>query len=148
MMRAPLLNLLAALAAPLAAHAEGARPFASPAVVKAVTPSGAGGLGQVTLALALVLAVIFGVAWAMRRMRGFGKPQGVALDVVASLPLGPKERAVLVRCGSAQLLLGVAPGRVATLHVLPEPLELEREAPRPSAPATDFKAIIKRSLGL
>src|SRR5947208_97377 len=106
---------LAALIAPLVTQAEAARPFAAPAAVNTVTPSGVGSLGQVTLALGVVLAFIFGAAWLMRRMRGFRKPNGAALDVLADLPLGQKERAVLIRCGSVQLLLGVAPGRVNTL---------------------------------
>jgi len=151
---------LVTLIAPLAAQAEGARPFASPAVVNTVAPAGAGSLGQVTLALALVLAVIFGAAWAVRRMRGFGKPQGAALDVIANLPLGQKERAVLIRCGETQILIGVAPGRVSMLHVLTEPVAVR---PHPGAPLQegerqgggaparerpDFKSILKRSLGL
>jgi len=151
------LNLLASMA-PLAAHAEAARPFAAPAAVNTATPSGVGSLGQVTLALALVLAFIFGAAWLMRRMRGFGKPTGAALDVLADLPLGQKERAVLIRCGSTQLLLGVAPGRVSTLHVFaagecPLPT-LPRETGEgkgggvPASASPDFKAILKRSLGL
>jgi flagellar protein FliO/FliZ len=146
MRRIPL-NLLAMIA-PLAAQAEAARPFASPAAVTTVPHSGVGSLGQVTLALGLVLALIFGVAWAVRRMRGFGKPQGAALDVLANLPLGQKERAVLIRCGSTQILLGVAPGRVDCLHVLAEPIKTDIEAPRSSLPTTDFKSILKRSLGL
>ena len=57
-------------------------------------------------------------------MRGFGKPNGAALDVLADLPLGQKERAVLIRVGTTQILLGVAPGRVSTLHVLAEPVQI------------------------
>jgi flagellar protein FliO/FliZ len=139
---------LLALLAPLAAHAaEPDRPFAAPSVVSEVAPSGVGSLSQVTLALALVLAVIFGAAWALRRVRGFNRVAGRSLDVLAELPLGQKERAVLIRCGSTQLLLGVAPGRVSMLHVLGEPVETaapdaEADAKRPS-----FHALLMRSLG-
>jgi flagellar protein FliO/FliZ len=150
-MRRTILNFLATIA-PLAAYADQARPFASPAAVESVAPSGVGSLGQVTLALALVLALIFGVAWSVRRMRGFGKPQGAALDVIANLPLGQKERAVLIRCGSTQILLGVAPGQVNTLHVLVEPVEerpqSSREVAEGASPRPDFKSVLKRSLGL
>jgi len=139
---------LAALAAPFVAQAETARPFAAPAAVNTVTPSGVGSLGQVTLALGVVLAFIFGAAWLMRRMRGFRKPTGAALDVLADLPLGQKERAVLIRCGSTQLLLGVAPGRVNTLHILTEPVATDSAKETKPAAHSDFKAILKRSLGL
>ena len=124
-------------------------PFASPATVNAVTPSGAGSLSQVTLALALVLAVIFGAAWGLRRMRGFGKTSNTALDVIANLPLSQKERAVLIRCGGTQILLGVAPGRVTALHVLAEPVSTPPPATAQGASGKpDFKAVLKRSLGL
>jgi flagellar protein FliO/FliZ len=103
---------------------ETARPFAAPATVNSAPPSGIASLGQVTLALGLVLAVIFLAAWALRRMRGFGKTGTGVLDIVADLPVGQKERIALVRVGNTQVLVGIAPGRVNTLHVLPEPVEI------------------------
>ena len=143
--RAPF-NLIAMLFA-AAAHAETARPFAAPSVVSHIAPPGAGSLGQVTVALGLVLAFIFGAAWLTRRLRGLNKGSTAALDIVASLPLGQKERAVLIRCGNTQILLGIAPGRVNTLLVLSEPVDIK--APERAAGETrpSFGAILKRSLG-
>lgn len=141
------------LAAPVVFAAE---KFAAPEVSQAPTAVGAGSLMQVTLSLLLVLAVVFGAAWLTRRVRGLGRFGNEALKVVTEVAVGTKERVVLVQVGKQQLLLGVAPGRVNTLHVLDEPV-----TPQPSdtviAPAadgsapqhpTDFKAILKRSLGL
>jgi flagellar protein FliO/FliZ len=122
--------------------------FASPHILAAAPASGIGGVASVTAALLLVLAAIFGVAWLARRVRGFGSRIGGAVDVLADVPLGPKERAVLLQVGAEQILLGVAPGRVNRLHVLAEPLEVGRAAAaavengRPS-----FRSILKRSLG-
>jgi flagellar protein FliO/FliZ len=136
----------------VASAADPSRPFASPTVVDSATPPGVGSLGQVTLSLGLVLALIFAAAWIVRRMRGFGRPASGALDVLADLPLGQKERAVLVRVGKQQILLGVAPGRVSTLHVLTEPVELTAP-PSASGPGTgspekpNFKSILLKSLG-
>jgi flagellar protein FliO/FliZ len=129
------------------AHADPGRVFAAPAAPVHAAPSVVGSLGEVTFALALVLAAVFVAAWLLRRIRSFGKSGGSALDIVADLPLGPKERAVLVRVGKAQLLIGVAPGRVTTLHVLTEPVEVT-----PTKAATDvtrpsFQALLMRSLG-
>jgi hypothetical protein len=45
-----------------------------------------------------------------------------AIEILADVAVGAKERAVLVQVGRQQLLLGVAPGRVNTLHVLTEPV--------------------------
>ncbi|MEJ1961930.1 MAG: flagellar biosynthetic protein FliO [Gammaproteobacteria bacterium] len=98
------------------------RPFAAPSVTTSPAPSGIASLGQVTVALGLVLAVIFVAAWLLRRVRGLGKTGTGVLDVIADLPVGQKERAVLIRVGTTQVLIGVAPGRVTTLHVLTEPV--------------------------
>src|SRR5687767_12016438 len=77
--------LLGALVTPVLAQVENPRPFAAPSTVTSAAPSGVASLGQVTLALALVLAVIFVAAWLMRRVRGFGRSASGALDIVADL---------------------------------------------------------------
>lgn len=120
--------------------------FAAPHAASAAAPVGAGGLASVTFALLVVLAAIFGVAWLARRVRGLGNRVGNAIDVLAEVPLGPKERAVLLKVGSEQILIGVAPGRVSSLHVLREPVEAAK-SPAAAPAATSFGALLKRSLG-
>jgi flagellar protein FliO/FliZ len=143
--------LLGALAEPAIAQVESARPFAAPSTVTSGAPSGVASLGQVTLALALVLAVIFVAAWLLRRVRGLGRTGAGALDILADLPVGQKERAVLIRVGTTQVLLGVAPGRVTTLHVLPEPVNITPPAVGSDGPGSgerpDFKSLLMKSLG-
>jgi len=109
--------------------------------------SGVSGLGEVTLALVVVLAAVFAFAWIVRRMRGLGRRVGNAIDVLADVPLGQKERAVLLKVGPTQILIGVAPGRVNTLHVLTEPLELSKAAGVTDDSRPTFRAILMRSLG-
>jgi flagellar protein FliO/FliZ len=133
------------------------RPFAAPSVTTSAAPSGIASLGQVTLALGLVLALIFVAAWLMRRLRGFGKTGTGALDVIADLPVGQKERAVLIRVGTQQVLIGVAPGRVSMLHVLDEPVAVTPPGGVPTGPAgpsgptsmdrPSFKSLLMKSLG-
>jgi flagellar protein FliO/FliZ len=122
--------------------------FAAPQAAPVAHPSAISSLGEMTLALLVVLAAIFALAWLMRQLRGAGGRVGNAIDVVANVPLGQKERAVLLKVGGNQILLGVAPGRVNTLYVLPEPLELTRT---PDTAATDrapsFRALLLRNLG-
>ena len=122
---------------------------ASPVAAAAHTaaPVGVGSLASVTFALLVVLAAIFAVAWLARRVRGIGNRVGNAIDVLADVPLGPKERAVLLKVGAEQVLIGVAPGRVSALHVLREPIEVTRTATAASPAATSFSALLKRSLG-
>ena len=134
------------------------RPFGAPSVAASTASSGIASLGQVTLALGLVLALIFVAAWLMRRLKGFGKTGTGALDIVAELPLSQKERAVLIRVGTRQVLIGVAPGRVTTLHVLDEPVSIPSAGNGipgngiPGSGATGaerqtFKSLLMKSLG-
>ena len=146
------------ITAPIALCAE---PFAAPRAAEPVATSPAAGLVQVTLSLLLVLAAVFAAAWAVRRLKGFGRVAPGAIEVIADVALGPKERAVLLQVGKQQLLVGVASGSVNTLHVLAEPIATASRTPALSQegaqqasgtaqvpPHLQFKTILKRSLGL
>jgi flagellar protein FliO/FliZ len=130
--------------------------FAAPTPAEPIAASPAGGLVQVTVSLLIVLAAIFAAAWGVRRLRGLGRAGAGLIEVIADVPLGQKERAVLVQVGKQQLLLGVASGSVNTLHVLPEPVAnlraggagAEGALASSGQPTANFKAILKRSLGL
>jgi len=157
MKRSPLTRVctLAALLVAPTVHAqvEATRPFAAPTTAESAAPPGVGSLGQVTLSLAIVLGLIFAAAWLLRRVRGFGRLGAGAMDVIADLPVGQKERAVLIRVGSTQVLLGVAPGRVNTLHVLTEPVAIAPPSNEghggigPTSGRPDFKSLLMKSLG-
>ena len=136
-------------------YAAAATPFAAP--VQPAVPSAAGGLLRVTVALLVVLAAVLAAAWLARRMRAVGGGgSSSSLELLAQLPLGTRERAVLVRVGDRQLLLGVAAGNVRTLHVLePQPVAVNAASSPPSgepgaatgAERPSFKSLLLRSLG-
>jgi flagellar protein FliO/FliZ len=76
--------------------------------------------------LVLVLLVFFALIWVFRRLQpGAVAGAGVAMRVVASLPLGARERLLLVEVGKRQLLLGATPAGITLLHTLSEPLPLD-----------------------
>lgn len=76
------------------------------------------GLGLVILAI-----VVFG--YILRRMTGPPVQLGRQFRVISALSVGARERIILLQVGDQQLVVGVAPGRVQTLHVLTEPLATE-----------------------
>jgi flagellar protein FliO/FliZ len=122
-------------------------PFAAPQALGQPTAPSVTGLGQVTLALIIVLGAVFAVAWAVKRMRGFGNRVGGAIDILADIPLGQKERAVLLKVGTTQILVGVAPGQVNALHVLAEPIDLTKLPGGSDDSRPSFKSVMLRSLG-
>jgi flagellar protein FliO/FliZ len=69
-------------------------------------------LSGVVLSLVLVVGFIFAAAWIVRRMPlGLGRGNG-PLKVLAALPLGPRERLVLVEARGEELLIAVSPAGV------------------------------------
>ena len=123
--------------------------YAAPQPV-AVPGAGASSV-RVFLALALVLAAVYGAAWAMRRLRTFSGGAANGLEVVAQVGLGARERAVLLRAGDQHLLIGVAHGSVRLLCELnPGNTALQGgpAAVAPAAPARpNFRDLLMRSLG-
>ncbi len=105
------------------------------------------GLARVIVGLLVVLALIGGLMLALRRMGGVGGSANGQMRVLGALSVGQREKVVLVKVGSTQLLVGVAPGRVQTLHVLDEPLEgLEADAKRaaPDMQGSPFAERLRR----
>ena len=85
-------------------------------------------LWQLTLGMVAVLGLILGIAWLLKRSGRFQMAAGGSLRVLGGLSMGTRERVVLLQVGETQLLLGVAPGRVQTLHVLEQPLDSGKPA--------------------
>jgi len=109
----------------------------------------AGSLLRLIFGLAVVIAAIVGLAWLLRRMGAVGGGTGGQLKVLGGLQVGQRERVVLIQVGDKQLLLGVAPGRVQTLHVLDQPLEGLAEPPlgaRPNAQDAPFAERLRRAM--
>jgi flagellar protein FliO/FliZ len=106
-----------ALALPLfpsaSAAEEGAR------VASKLAAPGASQAIEAIAGLAAVLALILALGWAVRRFGRLPTGSKGAVRVLGGVALGARERAVLVAVGPTRLLLGVAPGQVRTLHVLP-----------------------------
>ncbi len=90
-------------------------------------PGGAEYLLQLVLSLLAVVVAIVVVAWILRRIMGMQNPAGGNLRILAALSLGSRERIVVVEAGDTQLLLGVAPGRVVSLHVFEKPAIVQTE---------------------
>jgi len=72
--------------------------------------------------LALILALIYGLSWFVKRFSQGGFMHNPTLKIISALPLGTRERLMLVDVGGKQLLLGVTATQINTLHVFDEPV--------------------------
>ena len=110
---------------------------------------GAAGLLQTIFALLLVLGLLIGLAWLLKR---YGpKPGGglANLRVVGALNLGGRERIMVVEVGDQWIVVGAAPGRVNALHTMPRQdvdLGAGTGAAQGSVPATRFADWLKNTM--
>ena len=81
------------------------------------------GLKKMLGGLALVLAILIGLYWALRRWapgRTAGRPMG-GLRLVGRLPLGPRKYLGLVKVADQVLVIGVCDGSITTLATIDDP---------------------------
>lgn len=90
-----------------------------------VEPLAGGSMAQVALGLLFVLSLIIGMAWLLKRVGGFSVAGNGALKILGGLSMGSRERVVLMQVGEEQILIGVSPGRIQTLHVLNKPVRVD-----------------------
>lgn len=80
------------------------------------SPVGPGQAVQVVAGLAIVLVLIGCAAWATRRLQGLRPQSRGRIRIIEALPVGARERLLLVEVDERRVLLGMCPGRIATLH--------------------------------
>jgi len=99
---------------------------------------------DVIVGLGVVVGLIYVLAFFAKRLNGIAYAGKVPLKILGGVSLGTRERAVLVEVGGKHLLLGVAPGRVNTLHVFDEPVDMQREKRAEAAFADRLKQILSQ----
>ncbi len=85
---------------------------------QAVRVVSAGDMLHWAIGLLIVLAIFFFCVWGMRKLNGIAVSGAEKMRVVGGLSLGIREKVILLQVGKKQLVLGVTPGRIDTLHVL------------------------------
>ena len=90
--------------------------------IAVVEPLSTSYLMKLTGGLILVVAAIFCLAWLLKRLKLTQHSQHGLLKIVAGLPLGTRDRIIVLQVGEEQLLLGLSPGRIENLHTLTTPL--------------------------
>ncbi len=84
-------------------------------------PQSAVSLAQVTqliVGLGIVLVVVAGCAFVLRRLPVIRSARNSSLRIVEAVPLGTRDRLLLVDAAGTRLLIGVTTGSIACLHVL------------------------------
>jgi len=100
-------------------HAHAASPVSSTTVDELI---------RTGLILLLLIIFLLLVSWGVRRLQSsVNNTRGIRC--LESVPIGIKERLILVQVGEAQLLLGVSTGNMQVLHHLASPIEVPEKQP-------------------
>jgi len=131
----------------MTARAPALRPEPIPAAMPA-SPS-AGSLMQTIFALTLVLGLLAGLAWLMKRFGPRGGAHAGVLRMVGALSLGGRERIMVLEVGDQWIVVGASPGRINALATLPRPEGAPAAAPvaHPDFPTPgSFAAWLKQTI--
>lgn len=108
-------------------------------------PDSVSSLTSLGLGLLAVIGIIFGCAWLVRRMSGLTGMNNQVMKVVSVMNLGTRERIALLDVGGKQILVGITPSTIRTLHVFDEPV-VSQDAAAPSDFARRLQGMIGKSM--
>jgi flagellar protein FliO/FliZ len=79
----------------------------------------AGSLTQIAMVLLLVVGLIAGIAWLLKKLGVARAVGGTTIRVVSGINLSNRERILVVEIADQWIVVGVSPGRINTLATLP-----------------------------
>lgn len=97
---------------------------------------------KVIVTLVFIVGLIFACAWVIRRMSGGVGVNQKHIQVLSVMPLGTREKLMIIRAASETLLIGVTPSGIQTLHRFDEPIDLN-DGNQASPFADRLKGILK-----
>lgn len=103
-----------------------------------------GAMVEMLLWLGVVVAFILVCAWAYRRLSGGMMHTVGAIKVRSVISVGNRERIALIEVGDKQLLVGVCPTQINTLHVFDESVLLPQGDAGSSAFASKLQSLLNK----
>lgn len=89
---------------------------------------------QMLVALGFIVMLLFAFAWFVKRTGMLQGSLNGQLAVLGSVAVGQREKVVLLQVGQEQLVVGVTATEVSLLHLLADPIQLDKnefgKAPR------------------
>lgn len=98
--------------------------------------------------LLFVIVFILFLAWLLKRMRLPSLVNQQGLNVVRQIPVGTRERIMIVQAGEEQFLVGVTPQSIQLISKLDKPLsqeELNKSALATSPFANQLSQLLKKN---
>lgn len=113
--------------------------------IKSTPKVGSGShLLNVTLGLIAIVGLIFALSLFVKRFGSGTFSANTQLKIISSMPLGTRERIVLIDAGGQQLLLGITPTNINTLHVFADPIVVDSKTEVQSDFSQKLMAILQQ----
>jgi len=90
-------------------------------------PTAGLGLGKMALSLSIVVAIVLVLGWLFKKLT-LRLPGSKHIKIISSMPLGPKERLLVIEMQGKQRVLGVTAHNINLLFELENPLPEEKLA--------------------
>jgi flagellar protein FliO/FliZ len=117
------------------------------AMAQTASPLSVSSLAQLTLSLLAIIALIFAVAWLLKRLKLATPRSSGDIAVLQEMSVGPRERIALIRIGQSQVLIGISPNGITSLQPLATAIVLNPSVPAVPAFAEKLRELMKRSGG-
>jgi len=85
-------------------------------------------MAKLLLSLGLVVAIIFALAWMVKRFNFIPQQSQNLIKIISTLSVGSRDRLALIQVGDEQLLIALTPGKISKLHCLKNPVKTVNEA--------------------
>ena len=105
--------------------------------------SSAGSLLQVVFGLLVVMGLLAGALWFLKRMGGGRFAPGSVVKIVGGVSVGNRERVMVVEVADQWIVIGVAPGQVSTLASMPRQ---DQPAAQVAPGVPNFSAWLKQTI--
>lgn len=144
---------------PLGVSESGAALFGADAAGGASANAGSGKLGDgwvmsTLAALGVVIALVFGLRWLLRRggVATASMPQGNIVEVLSRSTIAPRSHVVLMRVGQRILVVNDSPAGMRTLATIHDPEEVAEmlamvDASKPTSMSKSFNGVMKKLSG-
>lgn len=91
------------------------------------TQSATFSLGKIVISLAIVILLVIGLGWMFKKL-SLRMPGNKQIKVICALPLGQRERILVIEIQGKQRVIGVTPQNINLLFELENPLPEEKLA--------------------
>lgn len=110
-----------------------------------VEPTSSTYLIKLTAGLVAVLALVFILAWLVKKMQLVQHSNNGLIQIVSAIAVGQRERIALIQVGDEQILVALSPGKIEKLHTLKQSISTEVDKPHsPSSFQQKFQQVLKR----